>query len=123
MSPEDAADAYIAAFDAVGDPAEVRRIVARGFTSDAEIIGTQTGAGDTARGQAEIAEWILRRGQGIRLNLRTSPVDAHHGWLRFEWRFETASGGSGDGVDVGHQADDGRLDLLIAFSPLHLPRL
>ncbi len=123
MSPEEAVNAYIAAFDAVGDGAEVHRIVATGFTPDAEIIGVSTGADDTARGQAEIAEWIIRRGQGIRLNIRTSPVDAHHGWLRFDWRFETDSGGGGDGVDIGHQADDGRLDLLIAFSPLQLPRL
>lgn len=118
MSPEEAADAYIAAWNAP-EAAKVHELTSSCFTSDAAVVGVN----ETLSGPAEIAAWIMARQPGIRLNKRISAVDAHHGWLRFDWEFETISGEIGNGTDVGRQAVGGELDLLIAFAPLNLDRL
>jgi hypothetical protein len=55
--------------------------------------------------------------------LRTTEVDAHHGWVRFGWALQTASGdivSTPEGEEiagwyVGQLAPDGRLERIIVF--------
>lgn len=46
----------------------------------------------------------------------TSGADEHDGYFRFSWALRDADGGTPmEGFDVGHRADDGRIDLIVGF--------
>ena len=46
----------------------------------------------------------------------TSGADEHDGYFRFSWTMVDADGNTVlDGFDVGHRADDGRIDLIVGF--------
>lgn len=48
--------------------------------------------------------------------VRTSAVDAHHGWLRFTWKMEFADGKSLlEGTDFGELSNDGKLRRIVGF--------
>ena len=46
----------------------------------------------------------------------TSGADEHDGYFRFSWAMRDADGSTTlEGFDVGHRADDGRIDLIVGF--------
>jgi len=79
------------------------------------------GGHDTFAGVEAIADFI-ERGQALApvRATRTSTVDAHGGWLRYQWRAFDGEQAI-EGLDVAELAEDGRLQRLIAFHPLQLP--
>ena len=52
---------------------------------------------------------------GARIEM-TSGADEHDGYFRFGWRMVGPDGSTFvEGFDVGHRADDGRIDLIVGF--------
>lgn len=52
---------------------------------------------------------------GARIDL-ASGADEHDGYFRFAWTMFDADGNTVmEGFDVGHRADDGRIDLIVGF--------
>jgi hypothetical protein len=46
----------------------------------------------------------------------TSGADEHDGYFRFAWSMVDGEGNTTlEGFDVGHRADDGRIDLIVGF--------
>jgi len=69
-------------------------------------------------GIAELAAWI-RNVQSTRAGakwMRTSAVDAHHGWARFGWRVVLADGTMlPDGIDIVELSPQGQLQRIVGF--------
>ena len=109
MTPEDAVDLYVEAWNA-GDDGRRLELVRRAFTDDAVRFGH-----DVAHGPDAIAAAMSQ----IEVR-RTSAVQLQHDWLRFEWT-AVAAGENVEGVDVAEYAPDGRLRRLIVFYSLRVP--
>ena len=109
MTPEEAVDLYLAAWNAAGD-AERLELVRRAFTEDAVRVGH-----DLGHGADEIAATMSQ----IEAR-RTSGLQLQHGWSRFEWE-AVADGERLAGVDVAEHADDGRISRLIVFYTHRVP--
>jgi hypothetical protein len=71
-----------------------------------------------------IAEFLVRYSEEDPVQIvRTTEVDAHHGWVRFGWSLQTASGDTATtpegeeiaGWYVGQLAPDGRLACIVSF--------
>jgi hypothetical protein len=109
MTPEDAVDLYIAAWN-VADDGERLELVRRAFTDDAARVGR-----DVRHGPDAIASTMSR----IEAR-RTSALELQHGWSRFEWE-AFADGERLAGVDVVEHADDGRIKRLVVFYTPRVP--
>jgi hypothetical protein len=109
VEPQEAVDLYVEAWNAADD-GERLGLVRRAFTSDAVRFGH-----DVAHGPDAIAATMSQ----VEVQ-RTSPVEPHGDWSRFEWA-AVADGESLEGVDVAEHAPDGRLKQLIVFYTLRVP--
>jgi hypothetical protein len=109
MTPEEAVDLYIAAWNVVDD-GERAELVRRALTEDAVRVGH-----DLGRGPDEIAATMSH----IEAR-RTSALELQHGWSRFEWE-AVADGERLAGVDVVEHGADGRIRRLIVFYTHRVP--
>jgi hypothetical protein len=109
VTPEEAVDLYIEAWNVVDD-GERLDLVRRAFTEDALRVGH-----DRALGPEAIASTMSQ----IEAR-RTSALELQHDWSRFEWE-AVADGNRLEGVDVVEHADDGRISRLIVFYTQRVP--
>jgi hypothetical protein len=109
MTPEEAVDTYLAAWAA--DGTERLTLLRRVFTDDGEVHAHEVHRG----ADAIAASMTYAEAQ------RTGPVQAQHGWLRFEWKVTLTDGSEVDGLDVAQVAEDGRLRRLVVFTPTRIP--
>jgi hypothetical protein len=109
MTPEEAVDLYIAAWN-VADDGERAERVRRAFTEDAVRVGH-----DLGHGPDEIAATMSQ------VEVRpTSALELQHDWSRFEWE-AVADGELLAGVDLAEHAEDGRIRRLIVFYTHRVP--
>ncbi len=113
ISPEDVAEEYAASL-IEPDEAYRRGILERVWADDCELVlpeGRMFGRDAVNRHITAI-----RRAFGHATPILSGPVDAHNGYLRFEWRVLDATGEVvAAGVNVAEQADDGRIRRLVLF--------
>lgn len=113
ISPEDVIDEYAASLI---EPDETRRasILARVWTDDCQVILPEM----ILTGRDAINRHItaVRRDFGGATPMLVGPIDAHNGFIRFEWQVIDSTGAVvSTGVDIGEQSPDGRLRRLILF--------
>jgi hypothetical protein len=113
ISPEDIVDDYHASLI---EPDEARRsvILRQVWADECEVILPE----GPIVGRDAINTHIsnIRRAFGYATPMLLGTVDAHNGFLRFEWRV-VDSGGEivATGVNFGEQAPDGRLRRVVLF--------
>jgi hypothetical protein len=106
-------DAYVAAWD-TADPEVRRRLLERSLTEDAAIAYPTLEARGLDGISAALGA-VHQQVPGLRF-LKTSGLEAHHGWVRASWRMVNADGSPrGDGEDVAKLAEDGRFRRVIGF--------
>lgn len=98
------------------EPDEARRleILEHLWSDDCEVVLPEARLVGHAAINAHITS--IRRAFGHATPVLVGPVDAHNGYLRFEWRMVGPSGELlAAGVNVGEQAADGRLRRVVLF--------
>jgi hypothetical protein len=113
ISPEELVEEYAASLI---EPDEDRRreILARVWTDDCELILPERRVVGREGVNRHITD-IYRTFRNA-TPILTGRVDAHSGFLRFEWRVIDSLGEVvAAGVNVGEQAEDGRLRRLVLF--------
>ncbi|HEX5164938.1 MAG TPA: hypothetical protein VFV93_06040 [Thermomicrobiales bacterium] len=113
LSPEEVVAEYGASLI---EPDEARRLVilAGVWTDDCEVILPEVRLVGREAINAHIT--TIRRAVGRATPILSGPVDAHNGFLRFEWRMIDAAGEVvAAGVNIGEQAADGRLRRVVLF--------
>jgi hypothetical protein len=118
LEAEAAVDLNVAAWNAT-DPSARKDLIKQAFAEDAVMVSGH----DVVHGAEAIADFIenVQAVQPVTAR-RLSAVDAHGGWLRYEWQALDSSGAVvEEGVDFAEQSADGRLQRLIVFHPLRVP--
>lgn len=113
LSPEEVVADYAAS---LVEPDEGRRLrILEGvWTDDCEVILPEVCISGREAINAHITS--IRRAFGRATPILTGPVDAHNGFLRFEWQMIDPGGEIvAAGVNIGEQAADGRLRRVILF--------
>jgi hypothetical protein len=113
LSPEEVVAEYAAS---LVEPDEERRLsILEGVWADeCEVLLPEVRIVGREAINAHITS--IRRAFGRATPVLTGPVDAHSGFLRFEWRMIDPGGDVvAAGVNIGEQASDGRLRRVILF--------
>lgn len=113
LSPEEVVAEYAASLI---EPDEVRRlrILEDLWADDCEVILPEVRLAGRQAINAHITS--IRRAFGGATPVLAGPVDAHNGFMRFEWRMIDAGGEVvAAGVNIGEQTADGRLRRVILF--------
>ena len=113
LSPEDVIAEYAASLI---EPDEGYRsaILERVWADDCEVVLPEMRIVGRDAINAHITS--IRRSFGGATPVLTGPVEAHHGYLRFEWRMIDATGDVvAAGLNIGEQAADGRLRRVVLF--------
>jgi hypothetical protein len=113
LSPEEVFAEYAASLI---EPDEARRmaILETVWADECEVILPEVRVVGRAAINAHISS--IRRAFGRATPILTPPVDAHNGFMRFEWRMIDPSGEIvAAGVNIGEQSEDGRLRRVILF--------
>jgi hypothetical protein len=113
IAPEDVVDEYTASLI---EPDEARRaeILARVWTDDCEVILPEM----WLSGRDAINRHItaVRRDFGGGTPMIVGPIDAHSGFVRFEWQVVDSTGAVVSlGTNFGEQAPDGRFRRVVLF--------
>ena len=113
ISPEDVVEEYGESLIEPGE--EFRRaILERVWADDCEVMLL----GGTLRGRGEINRHItrIRREYGSATPIISSPVQAHSGFVGWEWQVIDPSGEVvGQGANFAEQGEDGRLRRVVVF--------
>jgi hypothetical protein len=113
ISPEELAAEYAAS---LVEPEEQHRglILEHVWTDDCELVLPEMRMSGRDAINAHIS--AIRRSFGHATPVLSGPVDAHSGFLRFEWRVLDAAGEIvAAGVNFAEQAADGRIRRLVLF--------
>jgi hypothetical protein len=113
LSPEEVFAEYAAS---LVEPDEARRmtILEAVWADECEVILPEVRVIGRAAINAHITS--IRRAFGRATPILTPPVDAHNGFMRFEWRMIDPAGEVvAAGVNIGEQSEDGRLRRVILF--------
>ena len=116
ISPDDLVDDYAASLI---EPDEDRRlqILRRVWADDCEVVLPER----RLQGRDQINAHIttIRQAYGQGTSTPVGPIDAHNGFLRFEWQTVDSSGEIiSTGVNVAQQGPDGRLVRVVLFRGL-----
>lgn len=113
LSPEEVVAEYAASLI---EPDEGRRLalLESVWVDDCEVILPEVRVVGRAAINAHITS--IRRSFGRATPIVVPPIDAHNGYIRFEWRMIDPTGDIvAAGVNIGEQADDGRLRRVVLF--------
>ncbi len=114
LMPDQAVHAYIAMWNAT-DEDRRRGLADKALTADAVLLYPTF----EAHGRDEAVatgERFQKDTPGVQIEMRSSLLEHHHGWVRVAWRIVHADGSSGpDGQSVGEFAADGRLCRVVGF--------
>jgi len=113
LSPEEVFAEYAASLI---EPDEARRltILEAVWTEDGEVVLPEVRVVGRPAINAHITG--IRRSFGRATPILIPPVDAHNGFMRFEWRMIDPTGEVvAAGVNIGEQAEDGRLRRVVLF--------
>ena len=114
MNPLDATiDTYLEAY-AEADPARRKELIGRVWAADGQLVDPPLdGAGHDGIDAMAAALQSQFPGHTFR---RTSGIDAHHGFARYEWAMLAPDGTPVlTGLDVAEVADDGTLRRVVGF--------
>ncbi|MGH9175657.1 MAG: hypothetical protein ACRD1H_14925 [Vicinamibacterales bacterium] len=96
------------------DEGHRRAILERVWSDDCEVVLPEMRIAGRDAINTHISS--IRRSFGGATPVLTGPVDAHHGFLRFEWRMIDAAGDViAAGVNFAEQSADGRLRRVVLF--------
>jgi hypothetical protein len=113
ISPADVIDAHLEAY-ALADTDRRDALVAANWNADGELLDPPL----EGRGRAEIsalADAVLAHFPGHRF-VRTTAVDAHHGFARYEWELVGPDGAVAvSGTDIVQFDEDGKLLRIVGF--------
>lgn len=113
LAPEDVVDDYNASLI---EPDETRRaeILARVWTDDCEVILPEMWL--TGRDSINRHITAVRRNFGHGTPMLVGPVDAHNGFVRFEWQVVDSTGTVvSTGTNLAEQGPDGRFRRVVLF--------
>ena len=114
MNPLDTTiDTYLEAY-AEADPVRRKELIGRVWAADGRLVDPPLdGAGH--EGIDDMAGALQTQFPGHTFR-RTSGIDAHHGFARYEWEMLAPDGTPVlGGLDVAEVADDGRLRRVVGF--------
>jgi hypothetical protein len=113
ISPEDVIDEYTASLI---EPDEIRRarILELVWADDCEVVLPEMRL--TGRDAINRHITAVRRDFGGGTPMIVGPIDAHNGFVRFEWQVVDSTGAIvSAGMNVGEQGPDGRFRRVILF--------
>ncbi len=96
---------------------DLHEIAQRALAEDFRFVGPTVGEVVGREAMLDAMEALHERAPAERIRMnRTTSVDAHNGWFRFEWEFVDESGEViTRGTDVGRIGEEGKLSLVVAF--------
>ena len=114
MNPLDTTiDTYLEAY-AEADPVRRKELIGRVWAADGRLVDPPIeGAGHDGIGDVAAALQSQFPGHTFQ---RTSGIDAHHGFARYEWTMLAPDGTTVlTGLDIAEVADDGTLQRVVGF--------
>jgi len=112
-SPDTTIDTYLEAY-AEPDAARRKELIGRVWAADGRLVDPPLD-GEGHDGIADMAAALQSQFPGHTFR-RTSGVDAHHGFARYEWEMLAPDGTPVlTGLDVAELADDGTLRRVVGF--------